>query len=388
MIIEPRNHCPRRFGTRTDFAEAWDTVKSWLGACSSDLKCRPSNNFDLPTRLIDIGGSNDWARLVESQNVRPSSQYCTLSHCWGSIPILKLENHNYHEFLKRFPWDRLTRTFQHAIIAARKLGYDCIWIDSLCIIQNDLADWSVQSTKMAAIYKSSALNLAASAGADGNVGLFFDRDERSFWEPTLITPATIHARRPKHYRAPSWSWASLDAPLALSLWFGLYWRSKPYTRLIESNVVPVVEGDIFGQVKSGYLRTQGCRLISPRLTWDRENTNNQIGAVYMIGSETQHEIVLFFDEPPYMARESVILMLLELLSFSTVSIQTSLKGLMLKAEALKGYYTRVGVFQVQGPPRIRSVEGFLELPGLDDEGHYHSIETDENGKKSYVVTLV
>jgi hypothetical protein len=102
--------------------------------------------------------------------------------------MLMLESHNYNEFLERIPWDELTRTFRHAIIAARKLGYSYIWIDSLCIIQRDHRDWSIESTKMAAVYKSSALNLAAAGGANGNAGLFLDRNPVSLWKPRFHLP--------------------------------------------------------------------------------------------------------------------------------------------------------------------------------------------------------
>jgi hypothetical protein len=66
----------------------------------------------------------------------------------------------------------------------------------------------------------------------------------------------------------------------------------------------------------------------------------------------------------------------------------SLAGLLLKAKARKGQYTRIGVFDTSVSSTLSSVEGFLKLPGLYDESHYRSIKTDETGKKSYVITLV
>jgi hypothetical protein len=180
-------------GSSTDSPSAWDTATSWLRTCSRDHKCRARSDIDLPTRLIYVGGSNESPRLVETKNVPPSSEYCTLSHCWGSIPMLTLEKHNYHEFLERLPWDELTRTFQHAIVATRKFGYKYIWIDSLCIIQHDNKDWSIESARMATVYKSSVLNLAATAGSDGDSGLFFERDRHSVCIPGvyLSTSARI-----------------------------------------------------------------------------------------------------------------------------------------------------------------------------------------------------
>jgi hypothetical protein len=59
------------------------------------------------------------------------------------------------------PFKDLPRTFKHAVQVALSLGILYIWIDSLCIIQDDASDWELESAKMASIYAHSYLNLAA-----------------------------------------------------------------------------------------------------------------------------------------------------------------------------------------------------------------------------------
>jgi Heterokaryon incompatibility protein (HET) len=73
------------------------------------------------------------------------------------------------------PWDRLSKTFQDAILVTRDLGLQYLWIDSLCIIQDDANDWAVESTKMAKVYGDAHVVLAATAGSDGNHGCLFPR---------------------------------------------------------------------------------------------------------------------------------------------------------------------------------------------------------------------
>ncbi|KXJ84723.1 hypothetical protein Micbo1qcDRAFT_110726, partial [Microdochium bolleyi] len=41
------------------------------------------------------------------------------------------------------------------------LGFDHIWIDSLCILQDSEKDWEEQSAVMADVYKFAWLNIAA-----------------------------------------------------------------------------------------------------------------------------------------------------------------------------------------------------------------------------------
>jgi hypothetical protein len=61
--------------------------------------------------------------------------------------------------------------FQQAFEFTHMLGGTCLWIDSLCIIQDCDSDWSAESQKMAGIYENSKLILAASCakGSDGDM---------------------------------------------------------------------------------------------------------------------------------------------------------------------------------------------------------------------------
>jgi hypothetical protein len=54
----------------------------------------------------------------------------------------------------------------------RRLKIPYIWIDSLCILQDDKDDWGVQSAQMARIYEESAITIAASAAKNSEIGCF------------------------------------------------------------------------------------------------------------------------------------------------------------------------------------------------------------------------
>ncbi len=69
----------------------------------------------------------------------------------------------------------LPLTFQHAIAITRKLGYQYLWIDSLCIIQDSEEDWKVESLDMKRVYQMSALTIGAARGADSHAGCFVKR---------------------------------------------------------------------------------------------------------------------------------------------------------------------------------------------------------------------
>ncbi|OCL05171.1 HET-domain-containing protein, partial [Glonium stellatum] len=52
------------------------------------------------------------------------------------------------------------------------MGYRYIWIDSLCIIQDDEKDWQTESGNMCSIFQNAALVVAATLSADAGGGCF------------------------------------------------------------------------------------------------------------------------------------------------------------------------------------------------------------------------
>ena len=102
----------------------------------------------------------------------PDSQYVTLSHCWGQIPIKTLLEANISKFTEGIDAAELPKTFRDAIVIARRLGVPFLWIDSLCIIQDSAEDWAKESSSMANVYRNSPCNIAATAARDGRTGCF------------------------------------------------------------------------------------------------------------------------------------------------------------------------------------------------------------------------
>ncbi|KAH6637803.1 hypothetical protein C7974DRAFT_285914, partial [Boeremia exigua] len=51
-------------------------------------------------------------------------------------------------------WDRLTQTFQDAVDFVRRLGIDFIWINSMCIVQDDRHDWLREASMMFSVYNN------------------------------------------------------------------------------------------------------------------------------------------------------------------------------------------------------------------------------------------
>ena len=66
----------------------------------------------------------------------------------------------------------MPKTFQDAVSITRSLGFEYLWIDSLCIIQGKEGDWEEQAQKMGQIYRDSVLTIVAAAAKNAGTGCF------------------------------------------------------------------------------------------------------------------------------------------------------------------------------------------------------------------------
>lgn len=97
--------------------------------------------------------------VVPGQGAR--GRYLTLSHRWQQVQSLKLTSANFDQLRKGLNIQELPQTFRDAAIVATELGYRYLWIDALCIIQDDLQDWLDESKRMCTVYRNSCCTIAA-----------------------------------------------------------------------------------------------------------------------------------------------------------------------------------------------------------------------------------
>ncbi|KAK3057099.1 hypothetical protein LTR09_002138 [Extremus antarcticus] len=154
-----------------------DIARTWVDEClSHHVPCRRSTSAPLPTRVIELGSSDEkpTPRLQINDNGE-LGQYVTLSHCWGTGSELKLTDSNREAFRKAIPFDQLPRTFQDAIQISMALGVRYIWIDALCIMQDDRDDWRRESASMGAVFENALFSMSALTAEDSNSGILHDR---------------------------------------------------------------------------------------------------------------------------------------------------------------------------------------------------------------------
>ena len=168
--------------------EYFNKIRSWINTCDHqhvDEHCRQKEG-SLPRRVIAINQStSDCVRLHETNG--ESGRYLALSHCWGNFSATQATTENLNELKKGTNIAHLPKSFRDVIYVAKILGVPYIWIDSLCIVQNDSVDWQIESSKMGSIFSDAYLVVVAASASNDSEGFLKAR-------PTVYQGISLESR--------------------------------------------------------------------------------------------------------------------------------------------------------------------------------------------------
>ena len=142
----------------------------------------------LPSRVLDVGDYQERLSYhpvhlhVRTQEER--GDYVALSHRWGlrgwqKMP-LQTTRRNLKQHCKGISYQRLPSTFRDAVTVTRMLGIRYLWIDALCILQDDKEDWLKQSSEMGSIFKGSLITIAIHSAKNSSEGFLWRRHVPEF----------------------------------------------------------------------------------------------------------------------------------------------------------------------------------------------------------------
>ncbi|KAL9113668.1 MAG: hypothetical protein Q9227_002113 [Pyrenula ochraceoflavens] len=151
---------------------------NWVEHCvERHENCAANTSVRLPLRVLDLGcPSPSRVRLLEPNGAKGS--YAALSYCWGRKGQLTTTTKTIVERLNGIHLVELPKTFQDAVLVTRLLGIRYLWIDALCICQDDREDWARESSKMGSYYSEAYVTIAADAAEHSWAGCFVSREAR------------------------------------------------------------------------------------------------------------------------------------------------------------------------------------------------------------------
>jgi hypothetical protein len=156
-------------------------IVNWLNACSEHHPhCRLNDTPTLPTRVVDIQTMSLYTSLPGE-----AAEYTALCYCWGGDQPFRTTKCTLSTKLDHISPTSLPKTFQDAVSVTRQLGLRYLWIDSLCIVQDDPLDKARELSTMHTIYKNATIVIAAEFPTNVNQGFLL---QQPFEEESIKLP--------------------------------------------------------------------------------------------------------------------------------------------------------------------------------------------------------
>ncbi|OAL43104.1 HET-domain-containing protein [Pyrenochaeta sp. DS3sAY3a] len=166
-------------------------VKDWLHYCTEE------HDFCHRRELDGLFSDSEEIYLIDVKQLRivnalTSHRYVALSYIWGGIQQLQLTKANLNvltdgvDGLVPF-WDEIPLVVQDAIQFTSDLGEYYLWVDSLCIIQDDVITKQKQLALMSEIYNRAVATFIACDGLSARYPLVFHAAAASATSPVVQT---------------------------------------------------------------------------------------------------------------------------------------------------------------------------------------------------------
>ncbi|KAI0551728.1 heterokaryon incompatibility protein-domain-containing protein [Xylaria curta] len=169
-------YVPGRWQAKTLTPEVIDKVIEWLNECQDKhVSCMKRRDQVLPRRVIDVGSEGDSGDIpkLHVSDHGEKGEYAALSYCWGHDPQVMTTIATLSSYVNGLPLN-ISNTIKDAITVCRKLGTRFLWVDALCIIQDDGEDKADQLAAMGAIYKQAYYTIAAAGASKVSEGFLAD----------------------------------------------------------------------------------------------------------------------------------------------------------------------------------------------------------------------
>ena len=259
-------------------------------------------------RVIDVW---DFC-LVEVTDPEVSlPRYVALSYVWGQARQFMLQTYNKKELMEKngllqhFHYD-FPRTIRDAMVATYGMGERYIWVDCLCIEQDNEEDKIRQINNMDSIYGHAVLTMVAADAHDARVGLTGVLEgSRNVVQTTAELKTGVHLMsplpEPRGLEASPWNtraWTFQERLLArrLAIFIGgrLVWRCR---RVVAFEDMTALEmGEDLEEFPSLSIKPQHLGIKTPRKGYiDGSIEKLRDGRTQIVRSETFKEYVILVE---------------------------------------------------------------------------------------------
>lgn len=236
----------------------FELYRKWLSDCDANHSgCDgPPARTELPARFLavrDADGS-DVLHLVQSSEM--DGRYAALSYCWGApVTGLVASKACVEQLFISIKTEELSKTASDAVKITRNLGLDFLWVDSLCIVQDDIDDWTRESSKMDKIYRAAYVTVVASSARSSAEGCLQPRPGCAE-EVEVDFSVTSHKKQIKMVFKPHSN--SISEELLNNPWNQRGWCLQEY--ILSRRVLHFFNNRVVWQCKEHLLAEDYCHL--------------------------------------------------------------------------------------------------------------------------------
>lgn len=124
-------------------------------------QCGHSAQTSVPSRLLRIKSCRIKRYRVEIWHADSIVPYAALSYCWGGDQAHKTTSARLAAGELELEWCLLPKTIRDAIETTAQLQIEYLWVDSLCIVQDDGDDKMREIARMPEIYSDAVITIIA-----------------------------------------------------------------------------------------------------------------------------------------------------------------------------------------------------------------------------------
>lgn len=219
----------------------WDQIEGWIEEYDSKFNnLIPEPSFVLPKQFRVIDVERDRVILAPDH-----CEFVALSYVWGKTTSdLMLCISNVQQLAKDFSISRIDipATIKDAMIACAMIGKRYLWVDRLCIVQDESDDIKLaQIERMGDIYSSAFLTIVGACGNDARSGLAGIDGKPRTRAPWVISlnktilvedvgyPFYVESEAIPRWHTRGWTYQELvlSSRLLIFTEFGVYYMRNP-----------------------------------------------------------------------------------------------------------------------------------------------------------------
>lgn len=152
----------------------------------------------VPTRLIEVLPQKGGAIALQIvQNLKGEQvKWTCLSYCWGGDQPSKTTKANLRNRLISLSFAELPKTITDAVVVTARLGIQFLWVDALCLVQDDVEDVAREIATMPEVYSHGVCMLSSSRASSSEEGFLQDHKTDDVHHNPVVLRVTCSDGRP------------------------------------------------------------------------------------------------------------------------------------------------------------------------------------------------